>query len=214
MTLRFRNPTDQEREALQRQTRRARLRHGRPVGLARQGAHRAALQGHEHVSDDDGEVQRPGRRRDRVHEVRLRDVVAMAIAMGDADEAVFFPLMQTIEAATLAGGRRASAASSARTTSTRRELDLDALGRWLDADGTTFAAVLINRSEVNPIGMGLVPPNLVVPALVEIDVSFTAERPMTCEYVGARARRRRPPAARRRRLAVPDRRRRCSQPRR
>ena len=39
------------------------------------------------------------------------------------------------------------------------ELDLDALGRWNDADpaSPTFAGVLINRSDVNPIGMNLVP---------------------------------------------------------
>ena len=64
------------------------------------------------------------------------------------------------------------------------ELDLDALGRWNDADAAspTFAGVLINRSDVNPIGMNLVPPNLVVPAMVEVDVRLRSTVAMRCEY--------------------------------
>ena len=64
------------------------------------------------------------------------------------------------------------------------ELDLDALGRWNDADAAspTFAGVLINRSDVNPIGMNLVPPNLVVPAMVQIDVRLRSTVAMRCEY--------------------------------
>lgn len=58
-------------------------------------------------------------------------------------------------------------------------LDLDALGRWM----APFASVLINRSEVNPIGMEMVPENLVVPAMIEIDVTFTASGNMTCRYL-------------------------------
>ena len=50
------------------------------------------------------------------------------------------------------------------------ELDLDALGRWM----APFNAVLINNSQVNPIGLSMVPPNVVIPALIEIDVSFSA----------------------------------------
>jgi hypothetical protein len=56
--------------------------------------------------------------------------------------------------------------------------DLDAMGRWM----APFAAVLINRSEVNPIGMEMVPPNVVTPALMEIDVTFTATSHMTCTW--------------------------------
>ena len=58
------------------------------------------------------------------------------------------------------------------------ELDLDAIGRWM----APFNAVLINNSQVNPIGLSMVPPNVVIPALIEIDVSFTANRNMTCTY--------------------------------
>jgi hypothetical protein len=81
------------------------------------------------------------------------------------------------------------------------EMDLDALGRWNDADmlSPTFAGVLINRSEVKPyIGMGLVPDylkdpttgvithanpgRLVVPAMIEIDLRLKTDVPMRCEY--------------------------------
>lgn len=56
--------------------------------------------------------------------------------------------------------------------------DLDAMGRWM----APFVAVLINRSEVNRIGMEMVPPNVVTPALMEIDVTLTANRHMTCQW--------------------------------
>jgi len=81
------------------------------------------------------------------------------------------------------------------------EMDLDALGRWDDANtaSPTFAGVLLNRSDVWPFtGMGLVPdygidPNtqqlarlhpglLVVPAMIEIDLRLKTDVPMRCEY--------------------------------
>jgi len=59
------------------------------------------------------------------------------------------------------------------------ELDLDAMGRWM----APFAAVLINRSDVNPVGLDMVPPNVVIPAMQEIDVTLIAEKHMTCEFM-------------------------------
>ena len=59
------------------------------------------------------------------------------------------------------------------------ELDLDAMGRWM----APFAAVLINRSDVNPIGLEMVPPNVVIPAMQEIDVTLIAEQHMTCTFM-------------------------------
>jgi len=60
-------------------------------------------------------------------------------------------------------------------------LDLDAMGRWM----APFAAVLINRSDVNPIGLEMVPPNVVVPALQEVDVTLIAlgDAQMHCEFM-------------------------------
>jgi len=60
-------------------------------------------------------------------------------------------------------------------------LDLDAMGRWM----APFAAVLINRSDVNPIGLEMVPPNVVVPAMQEIDLTLGSPTgtSMTCEFM-------------------------------
>ena len=59
-------------------------------------------------------------------------------------------------------------------------LDLDAMGRWM----APFAAVLINRSDVNPIGLEMVPPNVVIPALQEVDVTLISTgAPMRCEFM-------------------------------
>ena len=58
-------------------------------------------------------------------------------------------------------------------------LDLDAMGRWM----APFAAVLINRSDVNPIGLAMVPANVVIPAMQEIDVTLTSETSMHCEFM-------------------------------
>ena len=58
------------------------------------------------------------------------------------------------------------------------EADLDAMGRWM----APFAAVLINRSDVMPIGLEMVPAHVVTPALVEVDVTLTADKHMTCEW--------------------------------
>jgi hypothetical protein len=59
------------------------------------------------------------------------------------------------------------------------ELDLDAMGRWM----APFAAVLINRSDVNPIGLEMVPPNVIIPAMQEIDVTLIAVQHMTCHFM-------------------------------
>jgi hypothetical protein len=58
-------------------------------------------------------------------------------------------------------------------------LDLDAMGRWM----APFAAVLINRSDVNRVGLDMVPPNVVIPAMQEIDVTLIAETHMKCEFM-------------------------------
>jgi hypothetical protein len=58
------------------------------------------------------------------------------------------------------------------------EADLDAMGRWM----APFASVLINRSDVNPVGLENVPAHVVTPALVEVDVTLTADKHMTCEW--------------------------------
>ena len=59
------------------------------------------------------------------------------------------------------------------------ELDLDAIGRWM----APAAAVLINASEVNPIGLEAVPPNVVLPALFRVAVTVVASRPVSLDFL-------------------------------
>ncbi len=59
------------------------------------------------------------------------------------------------------------------------ELDLDAIGRF----GAAPAAVLINRSEVNPIGLEMVPPGHVRPAFFRVQVTFSATTHMRLELL-------------------------------
>ena len=61
------------------------------------------------------------------------------------------------------------------------EGDLNAMDQLM----SPFAAVLINRSDVNPVGLpdGGMPAGMVVPAMIEVDVTFTANTTMTCTYV-------------------------------
>ena len=59
------------------------------------------------------------------------------------------------------------------------ETDLDAMGRFAP---DKFASLLINRSEVKPSDLATVPADVVTPALVEIDVTLSANKHMTCEW--------------------------------
>jgi hypothetical protein len=59
------------------------------------------------------------------------------------------------------------------------ELDLDAIGRWMGPP----AALLINASEVNPVGLDAVPPDLVVPAMFRVAVTFTATKHMRLDFL-------------------------------
>jgi hypothetical protein len=118
---------------------------------------------------------------DGANEYTHYDTQAVAEAIG-GDDPIILPLITTVAImvepnATYSGIVREDDFAEG-------ELDLDALGRWNDTDvaSPTFAGVLINRSDVNPIGMNLVPPNLVVPAMVQIDVRLRSTVRMRCEY--------------------------------
>jgi hypothetical protein len=58
-------------------------------------------------------------------------------------------------------------------------LDLDAMGRFM----APFVSVLLNRSEVNPIGLDMVPRNLIRSALWEITLRFNANQHMACQFL-------------------------------
>jgi hypothetical protein len=104
------------------------------------------------------------------------NIVSQALQQGNNDPPAVIPLIpvtpQLIQAGqTISGTVREDDFAEA-------ELDLYAIGKWM----APFTAVLINNSQVNPIGLEMVPANAVIPALIEIDVNFTANRPMTCVY--------------------------------
>ncbi len=132
---------------------------------------------------------------------------AAALQQGNNDAPTYLPLMKSVP---MILAPNASYTGLLREDDFREaELDLDALGRWNDADGKTFAAVLLNRSDVyppgtQPLGMALVPgfrvamggvgvdpARLVVPAFVEVDVNLlvdktdnaTDDATLTCEYL-------------------------------
>ena len=125
-------------------------------------------------------------------------MVATALAAGD-DDPIFLPLITTIPRTV--EPHKSFSGIVREDDFAEGELDLDALVRWNNADAAdpTFAGVLINRSEVDAIGLAMVPggtsiipntsrhklndPNLlVVPALYEIDLRLKADTNMQCEY--------------------------------
>jgi hypothetical protein len=107
------------------------------------------------------------------------NIVAMALGQGNNNAPVYLPLisLRPMLPTMLAPG--AVYQGTVREDDfNEAEADLDAIGRWM----APFASVLINRSDVNPIGLDMVPPNVVTPALVEVDVTLTADKHMTCEW--------------------------------
>ncbi len=114
----------------------------------------------------------------------------MTLAQGNNDAPQYIPLIP-VTPQMLAPGQTVSG-TVREDDFNEAELDLDALGRWM----APFNAVLINNSQVNPIGLSMVPPNVVIPALIEIDVSFTANAKHDLQLRHPRPRRQRPAAAR------------------
>jgi hypothetical protein len=104
------------------------------------------------------------------------NIVAMTLGMGNNDPPQYIPLIP-VTPQVLGPGQTVSG-TVREDDFNEAELDLDALGRWM----APFNAVLINNSQVNPIGLSMVPANVVIPALIEIDVSFSADAAMTCTY--------------------------------
>lgn len=101
------------------------------------------------------------------------DAAAAAAALQAAimdDEPPFVPsLIRTIPVSVAPG---ASVSGVVREDDFREaEADLDALGRW-SADPPL--AVLLNRSDVDPTGMAMVPKDVVTPAMWQLKVTLSA----------------------------------------
>ena len=179
LTLKFRNPTDKERMQLGAQ--RDALGYDMDVPwISRDKVHVEVSYKVTNLSDQMAAFTLIV---DGANEYTKYDtqVTATALQAGD-DPPVFLPLIPSVPQILAAG---ASYSGIVREDDfAEGELDLDALGRWNDADPAdpTFAGVLINRSDVNPIGMNLVPKNLVVPAMFEVDLRLKTDVPMRVEY--------------------------------
>lgn len=175
--LRFRAPTEPERMKLDMQ--RAALGYDMEIPwVSRDKVHIEITYRVTNISDGPGSFAILV---DGASEYTQYDTQAVSEALG-GDDPIILPLITTV-AYTLDPGATYSGIVR-EDDFAEGELDLDALGRWNDADAAspTFAGVLINRSDVNPIGMNLVPPNLVVPAMVQIDVRLRSTVAMRCEY--------------------------------
>src|SRR6185437_11244516 len=104
------------------------------------------------------------------------NIVAMTLGMGNNDPPQYIPLIPVTKQLLPAG--QTVSGTVREDDFDEAELDLDAIGRWM----APFNAVLINNSQVNPVGLSMVPANAVIPALIEIDVSFSADAAMKCDY--------------------------------
>ncbi|MFL5304885.1 MAG: hypothetical protein ACJ8F1_06705 [Polyangia bacterium] len=179
LALRFRNPTDAEQKSLDQQA--------SALGFAVPWIQR----GHVHLEliyqvtnkeaaapANSGDVASFAIAIDGANEYTKYDenIVAQALQQGNNDQPTYVPLI-SVTPQTIAPGQTISGIVR-EDDFAEAELDLDAIGRW----SAPFEAVLINNSQVNPIGLEMVPANAVIPALIEVDVNFTANRLMTLTY--------------------------------
>lgn len=107
------------------------------------------------------------------------DVLRAAAVMANPkdDDVVVLPLIQ-MPVVTLAPGEVKSGLVR-EDDFAEAALDLDALGRFMAVP----ESVLVNRSEVNPIGLERVPPDVITPQLVQVKVSLIANRHVRAELL-------------------------------
>jgi hypothetical protein len=114
------------------------------------------------------------------------NVVAAALGAGNNDKPTYLPLMSLHPMLPASLGPGQTYQGILREDDFNEgAADLDAIGRWPPKDpmaAPAFPAVLINQKAVDPVGTSGVPPNVVTPALAEIDVTLTSAKHMTCEW--------------------------------
>jgi hypothetical protein len=173
--LRFRNPSDSERMDLD--MRRQKAAPIKVPWIARDNVHLEVSWTVTNTSTDPGvfNVMVDGATEYIKYD---EDIVSMAIAAANNGDATYLPLMQA-RPQMLGPGLSASGLFR-EDDFEEAESDLNAIDQFM----ANFAAVVTNRSDVNPVGLEMVPKTgVVVPAMVEIDVTFTADVAMKCEYI-------------------------------
>jgi hypothetical protein len=182
LTLRFRNPTQQEQKDLDAQTKALSDQAGVDVKVpwvSRDKVHLELLFTVKNLDTKAGQFDVLVDGADQYTKYD-ENVVAAALGQGNNNAPTYLPLSslhpelpKILEpGATYQGVLREDDFAEA-------ESDLDAIGRWM----APFASVLINRSDVDPVGLEMVPAGVVTPALMEVDVTFTADKHMTCEWM-------------------------------
>lgn len=175
VTLGFRTPTAGEQTKLDAET--TRLGFQAPW-LRRNDIHIEVLYTITNVAAEEGTAQVLVNGANEITNYDL-EVVRGALQMGlPADEeAIVLPLIQGIPVIMQPGQVRQGVVRE--DDFVEAALDLDAMGRWM----APFAAVLINRSQINPVGLAGVPPALIVPAIFRVAVTFNADVEMKLEYL-------------------------------
>ena len=176
VTIQFRLPSNSEQQALTDETRKS----GRQVPWLR--ADREALELIYTVTNLSKERGVAQIEIDGASELVSYDAAAMRAAAAmlppmQADMVTVLPLMAPTPLTVEPG--ESVTATVGEDDFAEAALDLDAIGRWMAVP----AQVLINRSEMNPIGLERVPAKLVVPALYRVNVSFSATRHMRLEFL-------------------------------
>jgi hypothetical protein len=172
VVLRFRQPTASEQKTLDDET--ARLGFAVPW-LKRSRIHIEVLYTIQNTDSTAGTF-RVGL--DGASELTKYDEDAVAAAFVAADQdPIFVPLIAPTPQPLAAG--QIYQGTIREDDIVEGSLDLDAMGRWM----APFAAVLYNRSDVNPVGLDMVPPEVVIPALQEIDLTLIADKIMHGEFV-------------------------------
>jgi hypothetical protein len=172
--LRFRNPSDTERRDLD--LRRQKVDPVKVPWIARDNVHIEVTYKVTNTSQEEGlfNVSVDGATEYIKYD---EDIVSMAIQQDPNDPPTFLPLMQLTPH--FLGPGESYSGLFREDDFVEAETDLDAMDQFMG----NFAALVTNRSDVNPVGLEMVPANTVVPAMIEVDVTFTANKAMTCEYV-------------------------------
>ena len=143
LTLQFRNPTDAEQKSLDTQT--AALGFDVPW-IQRDHVH---IELTYQVTNTDSKAGMCNIGIDGANEYTKYDenIVAMTLGMGNNDPPQYIPLIPVTPQ--ILGPGQTISGTVREDDFNEAELDLDAIGRWM----APFNAVLINNSQVNPIGL-------------------------------------------------------------